>query len=235
MSAPIRKAQRKSSMSLSDSAGTLTGTPGRLKPLLIGDPATFDDLGVNAGAIDLGYLQLDTTVINEDKITGRDVARESGVGGRDHVSITGHIFGSDDELGSGFEQNRPLRERAESDLRPLQVDEDPHTATTGVASLADREVGLPMHLVAAVREVQPGDVHTGIYQGPDLLRGAGRGPQGGHDFGSTHEGSLLVNGYTMSGRADARMGDGRLVVPIRYRSTLAAAARPSAIAHTMRD
>ena len=34
MSAPVRSAHLRSSMSLSDSAGTLTGTPGRLKPLL---------------------------------------------------------------------------------------------------------------------------------------------------------------------------------------------------------
>ena len=34
MSAPMRRAQRKSAISFSDSAGTLTATPGKLKPLL---------------------------------------------------------------------------------------------------------------------------------------------------------------------------------------------------------
>ena len=33
MSAPVRSAQRRSSMSFSDSAGTETATPGRLRPL----------------------------------------------------------------------------------------------------------------------------------------------------------------------------------------------------------
>jgi len=97
----------------------------------------------------------------------------------------------------------------------LQVDQDPDPAAAGIAGLAHGQVGLAVHIVGAVGQVQPGDIHPGIHQFPDLLGRGNRRAQRGHDLGSAHGRILCVNGYTISGRADARMGEGRLVVPIR--------------------
>jgi hypothetical protein len=46
--------------------------------------------------------------------------------------------------------------------------------------------------VVAVAEVQPGDVHAGTDEFPQVLGGAGGGTQGADDLGATHGYSLVV-------------------------------------------
>ena len=66
--------------------------------------------------------------------------------------------------------DRPGREPAEADLRPLQVGEDPDGAARAVRRLPHRAVDLLVVVVVAVAEVQPGDVHAGAHELRDPVR-----------------------------------------------------------------
>ena len=104
-------------------------------------------------------------------------------------------------------------------------------------------------LVAAVAHVEPGDVHAGVDELADPLRGADGRAEGADDLGSTHdlnpsEPWIVPSDVARSvrrqsddertrGRRDRRRA--APVEPVRYSSTPAAAARPSAIAHTISD
>ena len=76
-STEIRSAQRRSSSSFSDSAGTLTATPGRLMPLWSLTGAPDDDLGVDVVAVDLDDPQPDLAVVDEDLVAGGHVTGQA--------------------------------------------------------------------------------------------------------------------------------------------------------------
>ena len=86
-STPIRSAQRRSSLSLSDSAGTLTATPGRLIPLLLlTGPPSITRVRTR-GTVDLDHLELDLAVIDQDGVAGVAVTGQALVGG----AALGHV------------------------------------------------------------------------------------------------------------------------------------------------
>lgn len=81
MSKSLRKAQRRSFSSFSDSAGTLTATPGRLDALVVAHGTGNGDLGDHIGVGDAGGLQLDIAIVDEDAVAGLHVGGQSLVGG----------------------------------------------------------------------------------------------------------------------------------------------------------
>ena len=129
----------------------------------------------------------------------------------------------------------------------------PTAVPGGVGGRPHHVVAEPVLLVVAVAHVQPGDVHPGVDQLADLLCRADGRAEGAHDLGSTHDAQpsgldrskqslgrpRFVRSPTPAsdhqragGRRDRARQAGR---PVRYSSTAAAAARPSAIAHTISD
>ena len=59
MSAPMRRAQRRSSIVLLGEGGDGDGDAGEVEALVVGDHAAFDDGGVDAGAVDRGDFEGD--------------------------------------------------------------------------------------------------------------------------------------------------------------------------------
>ena len=71
MSTPFRSAQRRSSVSFSLIAGTLTATPGRLMPLLLltGPPTTT--LVITSVSVTSVASQRDPAVVDQDQVARR--------------------------------------------------------------------------------------------------------------------------------------------------------------------
>ena len=77
-STPSRSAQRRSSMSFSVSAGTLTATPGRLMPLLSESmPPSITRRGDADVASTVDGLERDPAVVDEDAVAGVHVAGQA--------------------------------------------------------------------------------------------------------------------------------------------------------------
>lgn len=72
----------------------------------------------------------------------------------------------------------------------MKIGEEADAAAGLVGGLADAVVALVVFGVAAVAEIEAGDVHSGVDQGFDLVVGVGGGAQGADDFRSAHESSL---------------------------------------------
>ena len=76
-STEVRSAQRRSSLSFSDSAGTLTATPGRLRPLWsLTLPAT-STRGGDVGVVHLHHAEPELAVVDQDRVALRHVAGQA--------------------------------------------------------------------------------------------------------------------------------------------------------------
>ena len=176
------RAKRRSSSSLSDSAGTLTATPGRDSPLSLetSPPSTTRQ--------NTSVPLTDTTVsaILPSSTRSRSPRRTSlwrslyVVDTRDAVPTTSSTV---------MQTWLPVSHRTGPSakvpsriLGPWQVGQDRDGVTGAVRGLADQPVGGRVVGVGAVAEVQPGDVHARLDEGGDLLRGAGSGSEGADDL-----------------------------------------------------
>ena len=134
MSTPLRSAHRKSSVSFSLIAGTLTATPGRLIPLLLltGPPTTTSVIDVGAG--DLGRSQGDATVVDQDHVAGSDVSRTTPCTSVEHRSTVPSMFSTViANVAPTCSFSLAVGKTAQPDLRALQVGD--HT---------DRAAGRPL-------------------------------------------------------------------------------------------
>ena len=103
-------AHRRSSMSLSVSAGVLTATPGKLIPLWsLTSPPTWTMVS-HRPAVDPGHLEHDLAVVDQDPVSPLDVVGEVRVGRRALPTVTRHVLGGDRERVAVGEQ-RPDRTR----------------------------------------------------------------------------------------------------------------------------
>ena len=99
------------------------------------------------------------------------------------VRVFGLDLAHEADLLAFFEDARAARQRAETDFRALQIDQD----TDGAAGLgflrAHRGMQLAQHGVAGVAHVDAEDVDAGLEQRADLGGGRGRRAQRGDDLG----------------------------------------------------
>ena len=70
-STPSRRAKRRSSSSLSDSAGTLTATPGRDRPLLLDTSPPSTTRQTTSGALDADDGERELAVVDEQPVARR--------------------------------------------------------------------------------------------------------------------------------------------------------------------
>ena len=78
MSAPVRRAQRRSSTSFSERAGTETATPGRLRPLWSETMPPSTTVVWTRGPSTAVTSRVDLAVVDEDAFAGGDVGGEAG-------------------------------------------------------------------------------------------------------------------------------------------------------------
>ena len=100
MSAPVRMAQRRSASSFSVRAGRETGDARQVDALVAGHRTGHDDLGVHVVALDLGDLEADLAVVDQDRVARVAVARQAleGGGGDVLVALDVAAISGDDEL-----------------------------------------------------------------------------------------------------------------------------------------
>ncbi|GGW84700.1 hypothetical protein GCM10010383_12010 [Streptomyces lomondensis] len=142
---------------------------------------------MDAGAVDLGDLEADLAVVDEDAFAGGDVVGEADVGGAAHAAVAfGAVFDGDGEGVAAFKEYGAFGEAAEPDFRALKVGEDADAAAGLVGGLSDPVVALLVFDVSAVAEVEAGYVHSGVDQAFDLVVRVGGGPKGTDDLCSAH-------------------------------------------------
>jgi hypothetical protein len=86
---------------------------------------------------------------------------------------------------------RPVFELRQTDLRALQVDEHRDGRAEVGGGLAHVGVDLVVHLVGAVTQVHPSDVHARLDDSAEGLVTRRRGPEGRDDLGSSHGVAVL--------------------------------------------
>ena len=189
-STPIRSAQRRSSTSFSDSAGTETATPGRLMPLLsLTLPPTITVVWTSCPSTESTFSR---TLPSSMRI-GSPAPTSSGrpLYVVPHCfCVTRHVARGDGPLLALLELDRAVGEPLEPDLRALEVGEDPDAVPALVGGLAHEPVVVLVVGVAAVAHVEPGDVHAGVDELADLLGSPDRWAEGADDLGSTHPSTL---------------------------------------------
>jgi hypothetical protein len=91
--------------------------------------------------------------------------------------VAGHVAAGDRERRAQQQVDRGRRERGEADLGPLQVGEDADGATGEVRRRAHHRVRVLVVGMAAVGEVEAGDVHAGVPPALDALLVTSPGPR----------------------------------------------------------
>ena len=95
---------------------------------MVGDQAADQDPGPHALALGGYHLEHDAAVVHEDLLSRPDVGGQARVGGGGLRRITGHVLAGDGELTALRQLDGTGRERAETDLGTLQVDQHADTA-----------------------------------------------------------------------------------------------------------
>lgn len=148
---------------------------------------------MDSGAVHGRDFQRDLAVVDEDVVAGADVGRQAAVRRAADLAVPFHsLLDADREGVVAFKEYGAFGEVAEADLRALKVGEGADAAAGLVGGLADVLVALVVFGVAAVAEVEAGDVHAGLDQGLDLVVRVGGGPEGADDLCSAHVSSLWL-------------------------------------------
>ncbi len=163
--------------------------PGQRQALVVADRAALGDPADHVVALDGDDPQADLAVVDQQPVVRAGVGGEALVRGGDPVVGAGHVVDGDPHLlaGAPLQRARAGREPAQPDLRPLQVGEDPDGVALGVRGRADHVVHPLVVFTVAVAEVQPRDVHAGLDQLADPVRGGRGRPERTDDLcASTH-------------------------------------------------
>lgn len=159
---------------------------GQVDALVVGHRPADDDPADHVG---LGHLlgdQGDPAVVDEQLITGVDVAGQAVVRRTADGHVTGDFPGGDGEALAVGQRDLAFGELGQPDLRALQVDEDADVFAGLLRCSANPVVDALMLGVGAVAEVQPSDVHTCLDEFQDALRGGRSRAERTNDLCATH-------------------------------------------------
>ena len=166
--------------------GDAHGDAGQVDALVVRHRTALDDLGVDVGVGHLHGAQGDLAVVDEQQVTGVNVARHALVGRAHPRLIAGHVEGRDRETLAHLEDHWAVGEPTGADLRTLQVDKDPDGPPGLVGGLAYRPIDLLVRGVLPVGEVEPGYVHSREDKFPDPGWAGGGRAKSANDFSATH-------------------------------------------------
>ena len=185
-SARRRMAQRRSSTSLSDMAGADTATPGRFRPLWSETrPPSMTSVTTRGPST---ATTRNPTLPSSTRISspGVHVPGQTLVDGGDLRDVARHVLGGDREACAALQHHRTRGERAQPDLRSLQVDQDADAVPAGVRRLPHPVVDGLVVGVRPVAEVQARDVHPRVDQRAHARGGVGGRAQRADDLSAAH-------------------------------------------------
>ncbi len=167
------------------------GRAGQVDALVVGDDAALDDDRLHPGALDLGDLQLDVAVVDQDLVALGHVAGQALVGRPADRLVARDVLGGDGELVTAHQLHGTLGEGLQADLGALEVGEDPDGPAGLLGGGTDPVVPALVLGVRAVAEVEAGHVHAGLDQRDKLLVGVDRGAESTDDFRTAHGGDPI--------------------------------------------
>ena len=158
---------------------------------MAGNRSGHNDLGVHVVALDLGDLETDLAVIDQNRIAGVAIARQTLEGGGGDVLVAFDVIGGDDEFLAFGQLNLVfafgvLLEPTATNLRALQIDQCGNIATGGLGGCTKVVVDLQVVFRSAMGAVQTSNVHTCFDEAGDAFQRLGSGTDGIYDLGFTH-------------------------------------------------
>src|SRR5206468_946360 len=94
-------------------------------------------------------------------------------------------FAGEGKCRPGCQRSGTAGEGPESNLGPLQIQENADGAAGPIRGPADLSTELRVLIVGSMREIESGDIHAGIDEGTDRFRCRGGGSERTDDFGAT--------------------------------------------------
>ena len=162
--------------------GGRDGRVGQAHALLVGDaPRDFDD-GQRAASLGRGDPQHHFAVVDEDPVPLRERTQDFRMRQIDARLAPGRGVAVKDEGLAALQVGAAAGERAEPELRPLQVDKDADRAAGLFLHIADHRDPLPHPVMRSMAHVDAEDVRAGGEQGRDGLSVGRSGPESGDDF-----------------------------------------------------
>ncbi len=152
--------------------------------LAVAEFAAHQHARLDARAIDAENLQADLPIVEQQHVTGENVARQFLVGDA-HARCSARVHGErgiQRELRPVHQLHLAGHEAVDADFRPLQIAEHAHVAARLLRRLAHQIHSARMIGDRAVREIQAYHVHAGAHDLGKHRRVIGGGPQGGDDF-----------------------------------------------------
>jgi hypothetical protein len=142
----------------------------QVEALVVGDDAAHDDPGADPAPGHVEHLQDDPAVVHQDPVARLHVVGQARVGRAHFVLVPRHLVHGDGEVLAGQQPDRPGRERAQPDLRALQVDEHPDAVPGRIGRGPDTLVGGEVASLGAMTHIQPGHVDPGRDEFGEPLR-----------------------------------------------------------------
>ena len=176
MSTPRRSANRRSSASFSDSAGTDTATFGSETPLLFetSPPSTTRQWMSRSSTLITSTATLPSSISNRSPALTS--SGQPAVGAAHPLGGSQNVVAGDDNRVSDLPHDGAIGELTQTDLRPLEVGESSNGATGAPRRFPYQLEDLFVILIRTVAEIQSGNIHAGLNKLPDALRGGVAGP-----------------------------------------------------------
>ena len=153
--------------------------------LVLPQNPSIHDLADDVAAVDALYQEFDQTIRKKNARAGFKVFRQRLERGANQRRGAMHVLRRDGQVLPSHQLHRlVVLEFAGTDLRTLQIGQNAHRLALRRRDFPDHADQLGLLRVAAVREVQAGNVHPGMHQFAEDIRRAARWPQSGHDLGT---------------------------------------------------
>ena len=138
------------------------------------------------------HLQPDLAVVEQQLHPGSECLEDLRMGQADPLLVSGSASQIEAKLRAGGQDHTAGSERAEPQLRPLQVHENSDRPSNVLLDGPDEIVALLVILVGAVAEVQAEHIRSRVEQAADDFRAGACRSQGGDDLG------VAVTAHSMS-------------------------------------
>ena len=167
--------------------GNRDGDARQVQTLVVRNHAGNLDAGNDVGLGDLDDADRDITVVDQQAVTGSAVTGQALESRTDEFLGAGNVAGGNGEGVTDLEFLRAILERLQANLGPLEVDENRDRAAGRRGRLPHaRNDGLVL-LSLSMRPVDTRDIHAGVHQCLELLRGFSGRSNSADNLSSTHK------------------------------------------------